>query len=80
MKVEPKRIYVPEGMFREGLRFSKKLCPIALALVAHGFANVSVDLEHIRADGLDIKTPDAVQEAIMAFDMRQPVRPFVFEV
>lgn len=63
-----------------GRRFSKTQCPIALALQARGFQNVSVDLDLIRFGNHAVPTPQLVQDTLMANDEGRELVPFSFEL
>lgn len=75
------KIFVGPTACAMGVRFSKSRCPIALALFARGFRDVSVDLDRIQwGRGKSIRTPDLAQAAIMQNDFGQEIQPFTFEI
>lgn len=80
------KISVTKAMITAGARWSPGNCPLALGFGAAGF-DVSVDLAHVdfydTVSGVICGTlplPPVAQRFQKAFDGRQPVVPFEFEM
>lgn len=76
---DPIKVYVGRQQIEEGIRRSRTLCPVAMAIDAKKLGPAIVGLDYIEAGGRRFVTPPQVADAIMAFDEGRAVLPFTFE-
>lgn len=79
------KIRVTKEHIKKGIRTSPSQCPVARALKAKGLVNVGVTEDDINWNKRGgpyqwAATPPTVTEFIRAFDKKQPVKPFSFQL
>lgn len=79
MAKEQPKVWVGSQHIEQGIRRSRTLCPVALAINEKGLGPATVGVDYIETQGKRIRTPPSVVNAIMALDCGKPVKPFGFE-
>lgn len=75
-------IKVKKKDIKNGVKFSKKMCPVSLALRRNGVKRARVYVGHIehgpRDDRIVTWNPYKVEQFILKFDSGKKVKPFKF--
>lgn len=73
------KIVVSGRHIASGVRRSKTLCAVAMAINESGFGPAEVEMDHIRGGATVFRTPEHVAENILAIDEGRDVQAFEFQ-
>jgi hypothetical protein len=78
MAIPKPQIFVSARHLADGIRRSKTLCPVAMAIDAAGLGPAEVDMDNIRGGSTVFKTPPEVAQRILEIDSGETL-PFAFQ-